>query len=77
MKKGEVSVRLAVFDNLDSAGIAAGMLEANGIKCSILNGVISSVYPLGWASPEIIVPDTQADEARRLMSEGGMDKFLI
>lgn len=71
------SIRLAAFDTLDSAYIALGMLEANAIKCSLLNDVISSVYPLEWADPVLIVAPKQAEEARRLMQLGGLDKFLL
>lgn len=71
------TVRLAAFDTLDSAYIAMGMLETNGIECSLVNGVISSVYPLGWASPEILVNVSQAAEARQMMIDGGLDKYLL
>ncbi|MDE6300696.1 MAG: DUF2007 domain-containing protein [Muribaculaceae bacterium] len=71
------SIRLAAFDTLDSAYIAMGMLESNGIECSLLNGIISSVYPLDWASPVVVVKSDQAEQARRLMTEGGMEKYLI
>ena len=70
-------MRLAAFDTLDSAYIAMGMLETNGIECSLVNGVISSVYPLGWASPEILVNVSQAAEARQMMIDGGLDKYLL
>ena len=71
------TLRIAAFDTLDSAYIALGMLETNGIDCSLLNGVISSVYPLNWASPEIVVNPAQAEQARNLLIEGGMEKYLI
>ena len=71
------TVRLAAFDTLDSAYIAMGMLETNGIECSLVNGVISSVYPLGWASPEILVNVKQAAEARQMMIDGGLGKYLL
>lgn len=77
MSKNPVSTRLAVFDTLDSAYIAKGVLEENGINCSLLNGIISSVYPLGWASPELLVSENDAAEARKLLIEGDMGKYLI
>ena len=77
MNSDNSALRLAAFDTLDSAYIALGMLEANGIDCSLLNGVISSVYPLNWASPEIVVNPAQVAQARQLLIEGGMEKYLL
>lgn len=62
--------RIQSYTTLQEAAIARGMLDSHGITAIIPEDIMSgSVYPmtLTWTSIDLLVPTSQADEARRLL----------
>lgn len=61
------------FPTLQAAEIAAGMLQAHGIPCSVTNATLSSVLPLTetWTPLQLVVPQAMAMKARSLLSDFG------
>lgn len=57
------------YSTVTDASIDKGMLETNGIPVIVINGVISSVYPMTatWAPVQLLVRDSDVAAARALM----------
>jgi len=64
-------VHAAYFQNLPSAHIASGMLEANGITAKVESQTMGSIYgsTLTWAPIEILVPEPDLERALQLLEE--------
>ncbi|MCM1032703.1 MAG: DUF2007 domain-containing protein [Odoribacter sp.] len=69
-KTGDGWVIVATFNDPQSAYIARGLLESNGIVTSLTNDTISSVYPMTdtWAAMNLLVPRPMETTARRLLN---------
>ena len=66
-------IAIAEYSDARQASIAAGMLENNGIHCTVVDDAMSTLYGAGstWAPVRLFVPEADADEARRLLREHG------
>lgn len=66
-------ITIASFSSAEEAYIVKGMLESNDIPVNIVNGTISSVYPMTdtWAPVEIQVPGQMVPEAVKLLKLHG------
>lgn len=64
---------VATYSDQQSAFIAKGMLETNGVPVNLTNATISSVYPMTdtWASIELMVPPSMAELAKKLLALEG------
>lgn len=60
---------LGPFPSIQAATIAAGMLEANSVPCSVSGQTIAAVIPMTdtWTPVYIIVPTALAARARDLL----------
>lgn len=63
---------VASFPTVEDAYIVKGMLESENIPVEIRGATLASVYPMTdtWAPIELLVPDSEAIHAMRLIAQG-------
>lgn len=64
----------ATFPNIQSAYIAKGMLEANGIPSVLNNEDFNAIYPIGFNSIgaiKLLVREQDLEKAQQLLQEHG------
>lgn len=64
---------VATYNDINTAHIAAGMLEAQGIPVQLTNATLAGVYPMTdtWAAIDMLVPASMAETANRLLKLSG------
>lgn len=60
-------VVLAEYNTITEAEIAKSMLDSAGIRSTIRNEYMSTIYPIGAMPAQLIVCESDLDKARNLL----------